>query len=356
MSADKLGIGIPMLPTYDDISSLVEVAGNEDFIRSCYVPMEVKKQYVESEAMAAERADGKYVLRRDLSKEDKDKLWSLLDATGRNDVRISTVIDYKMESGEVQHVYQLINAKVVGTVNSPDPLTNYNIAYIPLDVMQDEAGMMLEGHITELIIRDKKMTAADMTSKIEKKDVIIASLNTALAAQGQTIHSELDVYQWEDYSEDYFGHESMEYGSTQMFSIILFFLAFIGISNTMLLAILERGKEIGMMRAMGMTDGQLVITYILEAGFLGFIGSALGIVAGCMIIYPLVKNGVDFSAMIEQMDGNIGYRIAGNARAAWRPTVIIGTGIVAVLLSAFMAWMPTRRATKLAITDSLRFE
>jgi ABC-type lipoprotein release transport system permease subunit len=275
---------------------------------------------------------------------------------GDDDVRIETVIDYKMESGEVEHVYQLIDAKVVGTVNSPDPVNNYNIAYIPLDVLQDEAGMMLEGHITELIIRDKKMTAADMTSKIETKEAIVAALAAPLAARGQTIHGELDVFQWEDYSKDYFGHESMEYGSTQIFAIILFFLAFIGISNTMLLAILERSKEIGMMRAMGMTDGQLVATYMLEAGFLGLIGSALGIVLSCIIIYPLVKYGVDFSAMIEQMGGNIGYRISGNARAAWRPTVIAGTGVVAVLLSALMALMPTRRSTKMAITDSLRFE
>jgi ABC-type lipoprotein release transport system permease subunit len=322
--------------------------------------MEVKKQYVESEAMASERADGKYVLRHDLSKEDKDKLWTILDQTGRNDVRISTVIDYKMPSGAVRHVNQLIDAKVVGTVNSPDPANNYNIAYMPLDVLQDEAGMMLEGHITELIIRDKKMTAADMTGKSEKKEVIVAalvaSLNAALAAQGLTLPAELDVFQWEDYSEGYFGHESMEYGSTQMFTVILFFLAFIGISNTMLLAILERGKEIGMMRAMGMTDGQLVITYMLEAGFLGLIGSALGIVLGCIIIFPLVKYGVDFSEVVDQMGGNIGYRIAGNFRAAWRPVTIIGTGVVATLLSMFMALMPTRRSTKMAITDSLRFE
>jgi ABC-type antimicrobial peptide transport system permease subunit len=345
-----------MRPTYDDISSLVEVADNEDFIRSCYVPMDAKKQFGENEAMAKERTEGEYVLRRDLSKEDTDKLWSVLDDTGRNDVRIETVIDYKMESGEVQHVFQLIDAKVVGTVNSPDPVNNYNIAYIPLDVLQDEAGMMLEGHITELIIRDKKMTAADMTSKIETKEAILASLNAALASQGQTIPPELDVFQWEDYSEDYLGYESMENGSTKILSIILFFLAFIGISNTMLLAILERSKEIGMMRAMGMTDAQLVVTYMLEAGFLGLIGSALGIVLSCILNYPMVKYGLDFSEMMEQMGGNMGYRIAGNFRGTWRPATIIGTGIVATLLSALMALMPTRRSTKMAITDSLRFE
>jgi hypothetical protein len=53
-------------------------------------------------------------------------------------------------SGAVRHVNQLVDAVVVGVINSPDPLPNGNTAYIPLDVLQDEAGMMLEGAVTEL--------------------------------------------------------------------------------------------------------------------------------------------------------------------------------------------------------------
>jgi len=40
----------------------------------------------------------------------------------------------------------------------------------------------------------------------------------------------------------------------------------------------------------------------------------------------------------------------------WNVPVIIGSGIVATLLSSFMAFFPTRRAVKKPITESLRFE
>jgi ABC-type lipoprotein release transport system permease subunit len=159
-----------------------------------------------------------------------------------------------------------------------------------------------------------------------------------------------------DYVSDYLGYESMENGATKFLSFLLFFLAFIGISNTMLLAILERTKETGMMRALGMTDGQMIFVYMMEAAALGLIGSILGIIIGCLINIPMVNNGVDFSEMMEQMGGNIGYRVAGNFRGTWKIGTIIGTGIVATILSSLMAFFPTRRANKMAITESLRFE
>jgi ABC-type lipoprotein release transport system permease subunit len=60
--------------------------------------------------------------------------------------------------------------------------------------------------------------------------------------------------------------------------------------------------------------------------------------------------------MMDALGGNMGYRVASNFRSTWNVPVIIGAGVVATLLSAAMAWLPTRRALKLPITESLRFE
>ena len=419
-TADKLKVGIPTRPTVQELDDLIAMAAqnsaDETFIRSCYQQVEVKAQFGETQDYAEDRAKNRMTLKRDISKADADKLWALFDATGRNDVRISTVIDYKLApeqisrdkwnaelwplltsaeqqlvgavyqfdeptssyllteqdeakqntalqamirvdfSGAVRHVNQVINAKVVGMINSPDPVNNFNIAYMPLDVLQNEAGMMLEGHVTELLIRDKTLGPADMTSKIETADAIRAALNVGLAAQGKQLPEELDVHSWMDYASDYLSYESMESGSSQIFSILLFFLALISISNTILLAILERTKETGMMRALGMTDAQMIFIYMLEAAALGLIGSIFGIILGCILNIPMVNTGIDFSEMMEQMGGNMGYRVAGNFRGMWRLGTIIGSGIAATLLSSLMAVVPTRRATKMAITESLRFE
>jgi ABC-type lipoprotein release transport system permease subunit len=426
MTAEKLKVGIPTRLTVRELDELVEAASPAEaaFIRSCYQAVAAAAQFGETQGYAEERTRGRVALKRDIPRSDLDRLWALLDATGRNDVRISTVIDYKLApeavgkdkwdvelwpllsgeeqrllgaayefdsptgsyllaeadaakldavlqamiradfSGAVRHVSQVIDAKVVGMVNSPDPFTNYNIAYMPLDVLQDEAGMMLgtfsgaegQGAVTELLIRDKAMGPADMTSPKESKEAIRAALVSGLAERGSALPEDLDVFFWMDYMAEYLGLETLESGATKFISILLFLLAVIGISNTMLLAILERTREIGMMRALGMTDGQMVMAYVLEAGFLGFIGSLMGIVLGCLINIPMVKYGIDFSDMIEQMGGDMGFRVAGNFRGTWKIGTIISSGIIATVLSAFMAFLPTRRANKMAITDSLRFE
>ncbi|GHV78261.1 ABC transporter permease [Spirochaetia bacterium] len=268
-----------------------------------------------------------------------------------NDVRISTVIDVKDEGGAVRHVYQIIDAVVVGTINSPNPKNNNNCAWIPLDVLQDDAGMMLDGHVTELLIRAKNADDSAVPGPFESPQTIAANIAVTV-----TLPPELGIFGWETYSADYLAAAAGDNWSTRIMVIILFILSFLGIANTMLLAILERTKEIGMMRAQGMTDGQLVFTYMIEAGMVGIFGAALGVIIGCLINIPMVKYGIDFSQMMGSMNGNMGYRVNGVFRSAWNVPVIIGTGIIAVLLSSVTAFFPTRRALKMPITESLRFE
>jgi ABC-type lipoprotein release transport system permease subunit len=253
-------------------------------------------------------------------------------------------------------VFQAFDVVVVGVINSPAPLPNGNTAFIPLDVLQDEAGMMLDGAVTELVIREKNAPDHRIPGASESSAVITAALKRGLAAQGLTLPDNLEVRTWIEYVEDYLGYEAIQTGAPQVLAFLLFILSFLGISNTILMAILERTKETGMMRAMGMTDKQMIMTYMLEAGFLGLIGSILGIILGSVINYPMVKYGIDFSAMADTLSGGIGFRTTGIFRSVWNIPLMIGTGIVATLIASFMAFFPTRKAVKMPITDSLRFE
>jgi ABC-type lipoprotein release transport system permease subunit len=105
-----------------------------------------------------------------------------------------------------------------------------------------------------------------------------------------------------------------------------------------------------------MTDGELIATYMLEAGMVGFFGSLIGTIVACAINVPMVKYGIDYSAALEAMGGDMGYRVNGLFRSAWNVPVIVGTGVAAMVISAVTAYFPTKRALKMPITDSLRFE
>jgi len=259
-------------------------------------------------------------------------------------------------TGAVNHINQAFDVKVAGIINSPAPLPNGNTAFIPLDILQDEAGMMLEGAVTELIVRERGVPDSRLPGASESSAAITAALKRGLAGMGLSLPEELGVHTWRDYMEDYLSYEAIQTGMPQMLAFLLLLLSFLGISNTILLAILERTKEIGMMRAMGMTDSQMIVTYMLEAGFLGFIGSILGIIFGCIVNYPIVKYGIDFTAMGDLMPDGIGFRTTAVFRSTWNIGVIIISGIAATLLSSIVAILPTRRAVKKPITESLRFE
>jgi ABC-type lipoprotein release transport system permease subunit len=245
---------------------------------------------------------------------------------------------------------------VVGIINSPAPLPNGNTAYIPLDVLQDETGMMLEGAVTELVIREKNVPDTRLPGQSESSAAITAALERGLSSMGLSMPPDLGVHTWQEHMADYLNYEAIQTGAPQILAFLLFILSFLGISNTILMAILERTKEIGMMRAMGMTDKQMIMTYMLEAGFLGFIGSILGIILGCLINYPVVAHGIDFSSMGDLLSGGIGFRTTAVFRSVWNIPLIIGSGIVATLLASCMAFFPTRKAVRMPITNSLRFE
>ncbi|GHU05111.1 hypothetical protein FACS1894147_10950 [Spirochaetia bacterium] len=416
VTADKLKTGIPMRPTKFELENEILSTLPESehaFVRGLYETAAVKSGGAFApKQVELEEGNVRYILRRNVSAEDMGRYWALLEESGRMNVRISTVIDikaapdsvrgdkyvadllplftaeertlfesayvfddlldawlldtedrYTLEavlqamvrvdySGAIRHVNQLISAVVVGTLNAPNPKLNNNTAFIPLDVLQDDAGLMVEGHVTELVIR--KHNAND--TRLPKADESAASITAALATVMGPLPEDMAVVSWEEYVKDYLAASAGDNWSSYIIIGILFVLSFLGIANTMLLAILERTREIGMMRAQGMSDGQLLFALMLEAGMVGLLGSAAGLVIGCLLNIPMVNYGVDFSAMTSSMGGDIGYRVNGVFRSAWNPPAIVLAGIAATLLSGIMAFFPTRRALKMPITESLRFD
>ena len=416
VAAEKLRVGIPSRPYRKELEELITQTATdktgEDFIRSLYYEAEAPKG-IFAKAERKYIGNERMILKRSIPRPDLDRLWDMIAATERNEVRVNAVIDIKavpetirpdkwdgelmpelrredvdlvksayryediLESyllieedeqrqnevltamiragfgGAVRHVNQLVDAVVVGVINSPDPVPNSNVAYMPMDVLQDESGMMLEGAVTELLIRGKNAPPSELPGKHETAVAITAALERGL---GEPLSPELAVYNWYDYMEDYLGYETLQTTVPQIIASLLLLLSFLGISNTILLAILERTKEIGMMRALGMTDGQMITVYMLEAGFLGFLGAVMGMTLGTLVNYPLVEHGLNLGAMAGSLGGGPGFRVTSVLRSVWDVPVIFITGGAATILASLMAYFPTKRAVKMRITDSLRFE
>jgi putative ABC transport system permease protein len=95
-------------------------------------------------------------------------------------------------------------------------------------------------------------------------------------------------------------------GAIQVFIVIIamlsIFVGSIGIVNTMTTSVLERRKEIGIMKSIGATNFQIFLQFFIESGFLGLIGGILGALAGTLIGYIgtlLINNWIGSSARFQ---------------------------------------------------------
>ncbi|HBD94910.1 MAG: hypothetical protein A2015_07590 [Spirochaetes bacterium GWF1_31_7] len=265
-------------------------------------------------------------------------------------VRLNTVIDKKDENGVVRHINQLLDFTVSGIIHSPNPRTNGAVAYLPLDILQDDMGLLLEGGVTEIIMRKKGVQDAMLPNASEN----IVNVQTMLK---DILPNDFVLISWFDDAKDFITLSRSKSAGSKTMIFFLFLLAFMGISNTMLMAVLERGKEIGMMRALGMTNSMITKIFFYEAGLIGFIGGFFGVILGVALNVYMVNVGIDFGSMMDQMGmDNIGYRISGTFKSTWNYSVIAGSWIIGTIIAAFTAIPPVKRILKMPIAEALRFE
>ncbi len=132
-------------------------------------------------------------------------------------------------------------------------------------------------------------------------------------------------------------------------TLILFLASFV-IINTMMMAIFERMREIGTMKALGMTDRELFLNFTCEGAILGAIGGTIGAVIGFVVIFLVSQNGIDLTSQFENIEMPIEYII--------KPKIHISDLLVAIAISIIVpslaAMIPARYARKLMPADALR--
>ena len=135
-------------------------------------------------------------------------------------------------------------------------------------------------------------------------------------------------------------------GVLNAFAVIALIAAGFGIINTLLMSVQERTREIGLMKAMGMSSGHVYALFSLEAVFIGFLGSAIGALVAIGIGTPLSSVLADTA-----LSGLPGLNILQFA-----PTSIaIIMGIV--MFIAFIAGtLPATKAARQNPIEALRYE
>lgn len=136
-----------------------------------------------------------------------------------------------------------------------------------------------------------------------------------------------------------------------MMTIIMFALAF-GIVNTMLMAILERTREIGMMVALGTGKAKIFLLVLLETIFLTLAGTPVGALAGLLAANYYSKHGLDLSGMGREMMSSFGYSTV--IYPEFPTDKFFGVMLIVFATAIISCVFPAIKALKLQPVEALR--
>lgn len=242
-----------------------------------------------------------------------------------------------LETRTIDGYVQAVDLDIVGIINCPNPEVTRSGMFLPLSVADEYLEM--DGRVTEINISFGNTPRAD-----DQFAAIVPAVNEL----------GLDALDWRTLGADFFAVSKGDLAGSAMIVILILVIAAVGISNTMLMAVYERARELGMMRALGMKDRQVRVMFLWEAAGIGFLGGFQGMVLGALVNWPLTKWGLDYSKLLR--DSSFGYRIQGQFYGIWDVPGMIVAMLCGVALTVLVALFSTHRILRMDIPASLRFQ
>ena len=188
-----------------------------------------------------------------------------------------------------------------------------------------------------------------MVTAPEQVDALIAPL---LNASGDLAR----VWTWRDASGGFL--RALEVEDNVMFIIlsILVLIAAMNIVSGLIMLVKNKGRDIGILRTIGLSEGSILRVFFICGAFTGVLGTAIGVVLGCL-----------FAIYIDPIFSFVNWAMGGGV---WDPSIRgiyalpaqlrLGDVVSAVTLSLGLSWIvtifPARRAARMNPVEALRYE
>nr|WP_321408259.1 FtsX-like permease family protein [uncultured Carboxylicivirga sp.] len=166
-------------------------------------------------------------------------------------------------------------------------------------------------------------------------------------------YQQYDVKEWRKIMPEVSMLESSLDISMYIFMIIILLALTFGIINTMLMAVLERTKELGMLMSIGMNRGRVFKMIMIETVFLSLIGGVVGIIMGALVTVLTAKSGIDISIVSEGF-GAMGYD--SMVYPVLRIKNVIDVVVMVFITGMLAALYPAYKALKLKPAEAIRID
>jgi putative ABC transport system permease protein len=213
-----------------------------------------------------------------------------------------------------------------------------NAVYMPADPARDVITEKVErNHFTSITVKIADQNLADrVKADIEQKLMMSRHVNsrtrdftvTAFASIQQQISSVTQAI-------------TLFLGAIAAVSLLV---GAVGIANTMFMSVMERTRQIGLLKALGATDNEVMKLFLIESGLFGVVGGVIGVTTGILISVIISSIGL-------QMMGP-----GGTMTTVVSPQLIIFALAFSIIVGVLSGVMPARSAARMNPVDALRFE
>ena len=248
------------------------------------------------------------------------------------------VLSFQDVRGEIHTVLFSVEGIYDGVSNLIEGVQVYApLAALAPEVLGGDSLAMARGAVHQIHFRVRNLDSLDAT---------VAAVQGAVADPGSAI-----VRTWRGISPDLsYADEVLAQSLLLFMAVILFAMAF-GILNTMLMAILERTRELGMLMAIGLTGRKVFRLVVWETLLLSFAGMPIGLLLGHITIAVTSRTGITIDGVDK---GLAEFGLQSTIYPVSVPEYYLPIAVLVAVLGLLSSLYPARKALKLNPIESMR--
>ena len=238
------------------------------------------------------------------------------------DLKVNDYITLLVRTKE--DTFNTIDIEIAGLVRAPNPMINNGIVFVPLDVAQQALNV---GNAVSMIALKTVSGNEDTVTK-------------ALKDSFKNKNLDLKAYSWKESAASVIALSAAKKGGIGAILSVVLLIGMLGIINNVILSALERTEEIGMMKALGMREWEIVFVFMVEATGIGILGGLAGCLLGYAGVSALVKYGYSI-AYIGGDGSDFGIPILDRIYGAWNYPAFSFLFILGVIIAVLSSILPS---------------